>query len=490
MHKKRSLVIVAVAMFLAGVAFAAKFGWIDNVKAKEYFAESKGAALIPNAYPSFSGLVKKTSPSVVNVYTTKKAKVGSNNPFGGRGMPRDQFDDFFERFFEGMPRQQQRDQNSLGSGFVISPEGNILTNNHVVAEADEINVQFSDGKKYSAKVVGTDERTDIAIIKVQSDKDLPFVPLGDSDALEIGDWVVAVGNPFGLDHSVTAGIVSAKGRVIGAGPYDNFIQTDASINPGNSGGPLFNLAGEVVGINTAIFSAGQGLGFAIPINMAKKLIPQLVEKGKIVDRGWLGVTIQQMTDELARSFGMNEQRGALVGDVVPSSPAERAGIKRGDIILKFAGTEIKKSNELPGLVANTASGKEVDVELLRNGKKQTVKVLLGTQQEQEEELAAAAKKQGGGKPDALGLIVRALSTEDAYHLNIPQGKGVVIARVESGSAADMTDVRVGDIILELNGKEINSVADYTKASAPLKKGDIVRLFIKRDRGTVYIAFKI
>lgn len=495
MYTKKTLILIAFVMFVAGIFFAAKVGWIGESKAKDYYHESGINVTTAGPLTSFSGLVKKVKPSVVNIYTTKKVNVRAFNPFkdfGPRSGPRDPFDDFFNKFFEAPDRPIEREQHSLGSGFMINEEGLILTNNHVVAEADEIHVQFSDEKKYPAKVVGTDEKTDIAVIKIKADKQLPYVQLGDSDKLEIGDWVVAVGNPFGLDHTVTAGIVSAKGRVIGAGPYDNFIQTDASINPGNSGGPLFNTAGEVIGVNTAIFSGGQGLGFAIPINMAKRLIPQLVEKGKVVDRGWLGVQIQTMTEELAKSFGLTEAKGALIGDVVPGSPADKAGIKRGDVVLKFNDQPIIRSQELPGLVAASPSGKTVKLEILRDGKTINLDVTLGKQQAEDvsEKGGDNSQMDEAKKPDVLGLVVKTPSAEDAHELGIKQGIGVFITRVDSGSAAESNDIRSGDLILEINGRQVNSAGEYQKATSGLKKGSIVRLLIKRGTTTVYVAFKI
>lgn len=500
MYSKRTLTIIAVIMFIAGIFFAARMGWISDSKAgKDYFHEG-AANIAPSSGVggSFAELVKKVKPAVVNVYTSKKVTVRPFDPFKnfGPGLGQnDPFEDFYNRFYGGGGGRGpvQREQHSLGSGFVINEDGYILTNNHVVAEADEINVQFSDERKYPAKIIGTDEKTDIAVIKIKADKALPYVQLGDSDKLQSGDWVVAVGNPFGLDHTVTAGIVSAKGRFINAGSYDSFIQTDASINPGNSGGPLFNTAGDVVGINTAILAAGQGLGFAIPINMAKKLIPQLVEKGRITDRGYLGVQLQMMTEELAKSFGLEEGKGSLVGDVVPGSPADKAGIKRGDVILKLDGEEINKPQELPSLVAAAGSNKTVTLEILRDGKKKEIQAKLGTMPQTENEAkpkGEADDRAGIKKPDILGLVVRALTMEDAHMLGIQQGKGMLIVRVESGSAAENVDVRPNDILFEINGKEVNSAAEYEKATAGLKKGSIVRLLVKRGNESLYVAFKI
>jgi serine protease Do len=495
MYSKRALTVIALMMFVAGILFASKMGWISDSGAKEYFHESSGAAVpVSGAPASFAGMVKKVAPAVVNIYTTKKITVRPFNPFKGFGNPFGQqgpSDDFFDKFFnEGQPMQHE--QHSLGSGFVINENGLILTNNHVVADADEINVQFSNEKKYPAKIIGTDEKTDIAVIKVSADKNLPYVQLGDSDKLEIGDWVVAVGNPFGLDHTVTAGIVGAKGRDIHAGSYDNFIQTDASINPGNSGGPLFNTSGEVVGINTAVFAAGQGLGFAIPINMAKKLVPQLVEKGKITDRGWLGVQMQEITEELAKSFGLDESKGALVGGVFGGSPAEKSGLKRGDIILKFDGHDINKTSDLPQLVSSTPVGKSVEIEILRDGKKQNLNVVLGRQPSDGEAESGGKKGEGSGQKAAgvLGLIVKNLSVEEAHRFGIKQGTGVLISRVEPGSSAEAAGIMPGDLLMEVNGKAIDSAGSYEKATSDLKKGGFVRLLVRRDNETIYVAFKI
>lgn len=488
MYTKKTIGVIAAIMFIAGVLFAAKLGWIGDSKAKEYFHEAKGAVLPTAVAPgSFAELTKRVSPAVVNISTTKKVNVRGFNPFGRRspGGSQDPFEDFFNKFFEGAPEQpQSREQHSLGSGFVINEEGYILTNNHVVAEADEIVVRLNDEHKYPAKLIGTDEKTDMAVIKVKVEKLLPYVQLGDSDKAQIGDWVVAIGNPFGLDHTVTAGIISAKGRVIGAGPYDNFIQTDASINPGNSGGPLFNTAGEVVGINTAIFMAGQGLGFAIPINMAKKILPQLIEKGKIVNRGYLGLYVQPLSDELVKSFNLPNSNGALVGDVIKGSPADQAGLKRGDVILKYDDHEIQKAKELPGLVSGTESGKTVRIEFLRDGKKQFVDITLGTSPTEgkegtpSEESAQKAEKQ----PDVLGLVVKPLDN----HMN----RGVVITSVRPDSAAEDADVRVGDILLEVNGKPITSTADYDKTVSGVKKGSLVRLLLSRRDASLFVAFTV
>ncbi len=351
-------------------------------------------------------------------------------------------DEFFDKFFGNEPTREFK-QKSLGSGVIIDKEGYILTNNHVVEKASSIKVKLSDGKEYDAKVIGKDAKTDIALIKVNVKNSLPVAVLGDSDKLEVGDWVMAIGNPYGLDHTVTAGIVSAKGRVIGQGPYDDFIQTDASINPGNSGGPLFNLRGEVVGINTAIISGGQGIGFAIPINMAKALLPQLKTNGKIV-RGWLGVVIQKVTPELAKSFGLKELEGALVSDVMDDSPAARAGIKRGDVIVSFDGKPIKDMDQLPRIVAATEVGKKARIRLIRDGTPMEVDVTITEGKDETQE----ASNTGPDVDKNFGLVVQNVTPEIAHHLNIKDTRGVIVTDIQQGSPADEADVRAGDIIRE------------------------------------------
>ncbi|QQR79449.1 MAG: DegQ family serine endoprotease [Deltaproteobacteria bacterium] len=379
---------------------------------------------------------------------------------------------------------QQRPQKSLGSGFIINNDGYILTNNHVVEGADEVQVLVDDKKKYDAKIIGTDPKTDVAVIKIEA-KGLPFVSLGDSDQLQVGEWVMAVGNPFGLDHTVTAGIVSAKGRVIGAGPYDDFIQTDASINPGNSGGPLFNTKGEVIGVNTAIVASGQGIGFAIPINMAKNLIPQLISSGKVT-RAWLGVGIQDITPELAKSFNLSDENGALISNIFPGSPAEKGGIKTGDIIRKFNGKDIKQSHDLPSMVALLPVGQEVEMELLRDGKDMTLKVKLGEMEKGEK----AAEESTKTSSDELGLSVRDLTPEEIVENQLPKtDHGVVIVNVEPDSEATNVGVQRGDLLLSINNQKVNSSKEFSEAAKKVKTGDIVRLFIKREDSTIYLAFK-
>jgi len=360
-----------VAPALVGALVAGGYGISKAVKAPDTTATpAVKSAEIPMVPANFSDLAAKVRDGVVNLQVVKKAQNvafggpdAAGNPFG-EDSP---FGDFFAPFFGGRNSIPAPEQRGVGSGFIMSRDGYIVTNNHVVEDATQIKVKLANGKEYNAKVVGRDPKTDLALVKIDGASDLHALPMGNSDDLKVGSWVLAVGSPFGLEQTVTAGIVSAKGRVIGSGPYDNFIQTDASINPGNSGGPLINIKGEVVGINTAILAQGKGIGFAIPINMAKDIAPQLQEKGHVT-RGWLGVSIQEMTPELAKSFGLTDNKGVLVAQVMPGSPAQKAGIEQGDVITQFDGKTVAESKDLPQMVASTPVGKSVSVKLMRDGK--------------------------------------------------------------------------------------------------------------------------
>jgi serine protease Do len=452
-----------------------------------------GDAVKTITIPSFTELAKKLMPVTVHISTSRTIKPPKGSmrrfqePFGQED-PREFFgDDFMRRFFEQMPQREQK-QRGLGSGFIIDREGYILTNNHVVADADEIKVTLYDEKQYDATVIGRDEKTDIALIKLKEPKgDLPFAELGDSDALEIGEWVLAIGNPFGLQETVTQGIVSAKWRKIGQGPYDDFIQTDASINPGNSGGPLFNLSGKVVGLNTAIFSpsgGNVGIGFAIPINIAKSIVPQLKGKGKVV-RGWLGVIVQKVTPELAKSFGISEGRGALVADVDKEGPAAKAGIAAGDIITGYDGKEIKEMDELPMLVAQTEIGKTVDVIVLRDGKKKTCPVKIAELKDGKgRELAQAQEPQKN-----FGIAVREITPEMAQRHGLAKKDGLVITQIEPGSEADEAGLRPGDIIEEINRTGIRSLEDYNRILGKIKAGDNILFLLRRGDNAIWIVLK-
>src|SRR3989338_4343783 len=438
--------------------------------------------------PSFADLAKKVQSGVVNVSTTKVVR-RAPNPMMRHFGPNDPFEDFFDKFFEGVPQEQQ--QNSLGSGFIINKEGYILTNNHVVERAEEIIVRLKDGRKFKAKMVGTDPQTDIAVIQIKTGEDLPFVELGDSDASEPGEWVMAIGNPFGFSHTVTVGVVSAKGRLVGeGGPYAKFIQTDASINPGNSGGPLFNSRGQVIGINSMIYGMGTGIGFAIPINLAKELVPQLIAKGSVT-RGWLGVQIQRLTPELAESYGLKLEQGALIGSVLPGSPAQEAGIKRGDIVLEYDGRKIEDPFDLSAYVAQTQIGKKIALKILRDGKETTIEAKVGKREEEEVSKGQTPQEKEEALSDVLGLAVRSITPEEAQHLNLPAGqRGVLVEQIQPRSSAEDHDVREGDILLEINGIATNSAADYSREVKKLKKGDLVRLLVGGGAMTIFVAFKI
>ncbi|MBW1773728.1 MAG: DegQ family serine endoprotease [Deltaproteobacteria bacterium] len=443
---------------------------------------AQSSSILPGAPGSFSELVKKTKPSVVNIRTVKvvKGPQRSPHPFGQD----DPLKDFFEKYFrDHMPKEFK--QRSLGSGFIIDKEGHILTNNHVVEGTDEIKVILSDKREFSAKIIGRDPKTDLALIRVEADSPLTPLSLGDSEKLEVGDWVIAIGNPFGLGSTVTSGIVSAKYRKIGAGAYDNFIQTDASINPGNSGGPLLNTAGEVVGINSAIFSGtggSIGIGFAIPINMVKDLLPQL-KKGKVV-RGWLGVMIQQINKELKEKLGLKDEKGALVADVMDGGPAEEAGIKRGDVIISFDGKEIKEMSELPYIVASTPVGKKVIVELIRKGRKKEFEVEVGEIKEEKGAPAALEVK------PKLGMTVKEIAPELARKLDLSEDKGVVVVRVDANSPAKDAGIRPGDIILEVDQEEIKDLEAYEEKIEDYKTGDTILFLINRKGTTLYVTLKM
>ncbi|MBW1702238.1 MAG: DegQ family serine endoprotease [Deltaproteobacteria bacterium] len=444
--------------------------------------DAQTSPVLPTAPGSFSQLAKKASPSVVNISAVKviKGRGPTPFPFG----PNDPFKDFFERFFRDQTPKNFR-QRSLGTGFIIDKDGFILTNNHVVDKTDEIKVKLADEREFSAKIIGRDRKTDLALIRIEPDDQLIPLPLGDSDKLEVGDWVVAIGNPFGLGNTVTAGIVSAKYRQIGAGPYDNFIQTDASINPGNSGGPLLNTAGEVIGINSAIFSRSGGnigIGFAIPINMAKELLPQL-KKGKVI-RGWLGVMIQKVTPELKDKFKLKDEKGALVADVTAGGPAEKAGIKRGDVIISFDGKRIHEMNDLPFIVGATTIGKTVMVDVIRNGRKKPLKVKIGELKEEKESQEVAKAK------PPLGMTVEEITPQLAGSLGLSQTSGLVVVQVERNSPAEEAGLKQGDIILEVDQVPAKDLEQFLKKIREYKEGNTVLFLIKRGSKTLYLTLKV
>lgn len=433
---------------------------------------------------SFAELAERVRPAVVNISTITTVTVPGSpfRHFFGHGDGSD-LDQFFNDFFGEVPDRKMK-QQSLGSGFIIDKDGEILTNNHVVDNADEIKVKLSDGREFKARVLGRDLKTDLALIKISSTfANLPVLALGDSDKIRVGDWVMAVGNPFGLEQTVTQGIISATGRVIGSGPYDDFLQTDAPINPGNSGGPLVNLKGEVIGINTAITASGQGIGFSIPSNMAKSVAEQLKKKGKVT-RGWIGVAIQGVTPELAQSFGMPEPKGALVAQVTPGGPAAKAGIKAGDIIVVFDGKQVKDSNELPRLVAETPVGKTVDLQVVREKKEVRLSITV------QELTAARAAPPAGPQAEGLGMKLEDLTPRLQKQLKTSEKSGVVVLGVEPGSLADAAGIQQGDIIRQVNRATVNNLADFNRVLGESGNSQQILLLLKRGGQSFFVTLQV
>ena len=438
--------------------------------------------------PAFIEAAKALKPAVVNISSRRAAPTEEPRSFRRRPFPfggEDPFREFFDRFF-GDQQRRPRHRPSLGTGFIINTNGYIVTNNHVVEEADEITVTLASKEEFDATLIGRDPKTDLALLRVDSPLPLPTVPFGNSENLEVGEWVLAIGNPFGLGHTVTAGIVSAKGRIIGAGPYDDFIQTDASINPGNSGGPLFNMRGEVIGINTAIMRSGQGIGFAIPINMAKNVLSQLYDKGNVT-RGWLGVAIQNISPEMLDAFQLDDANGALVSAIVTDAPAHKAGLKQGDVIVGFHGTEVDDSSELPGLVAVVSPGTTVEVEVIRNGERLTIPVTLG--ELQEDDAARIASLEPSGVEELLGLQVEALDEDMARELRTNDERGVVVTDVAQPSPAAEAGIQPGDIIREVNRQTVDNLDAYEDATAGLEEDEPVLLLLERRGNNLYVALR-
>ena len=479
-HRRWVAPIVVLAAVASLVALSPHFGFTKVSKAPVW-TERPAAQGPQTPAPDWVSLSKGAKPAVVNISTSRRTPGRAIPDLEGRPGERSP-EDFFKRFFEEAPRRPVR---AVGSGFILSADGYIVTNNHVVEDATGIQVKLADGRELAAKVVGRDPKTDLALLKVEA-TGLPVVPVGDSNALQVGEPVMAIGNPFGLEQTVTTGIVSATGRVIGSGPYDNFIQTDASINPGNSGGPLINARGEVIGINTAIFSqrgGSVGIGFAVPSSLAKSVITQLVEHGR-VERGWLGVSVQPLTKELAKGFKRNDAAGALVASVVAGSPAERAGLKPGDIIVEFAGKKVAKSGDLPSLVAEARVGNDVPVVVVREGKE--VRLTARIARLEEEEAAKVADVEVDGK-NKLGLSVQPLTPPMASELGLQVREGVLVRDVAAGSRAGEAGIRAGDVIVEVNRQPVRTVEELKTHIDNQVKGAPMVLLIRREGGTMYVA---
>ena len=456
--------------------------WLASLPLFGSGAAAKAATLpaLENRPPSFAAIAKRTTPVVVNIFTTsqRSGRPGSNDPL----------EEFFSRFF-GDTQPRENGPRSLGSGILISKDGEVLTNYHVVRNAETIKVKLADQTEYEARLIGKDDRTDLALVKIRrSGGNMPFARLGSSSQLEVGDWVMAIGNPFGLEHTVTAGIVSAKGRVIGAGPYDNFIQTDASINPGNSGGPLINALGEVVGVNSAIFSQGGGnigIGFAIPIDLAKKIADQLRKNGRVV-RGWLGIRAQDVSPQLASSLNLIRPAVdlAVVTEVAENSPAAEAGVKAGDVILEFNGKPVPKSHEFPSVIADTPPGQKVSLKIIHEKKEQTIAVKIGELPEEND----ASQKLESRDPE-IGVRVQRITPEAARRLGMSSTKGVLVMEVQPGSPAEQIGVEPADVIREVNQRPVNNVSDFERAVRQGRRGDRILLLVQRGDNTVFFALK-
>jgi serine protease Do len=486
--KRASIFALVLAGAAGAVLLTQPFGQKLSFDAGEASAEASSKSFWREAEPapaiegpeSFADLAEQLSRAVVSIRVDRLAE-----PAFGSG-------DLFEEFF-GQPRDpeepQRRRRRSVqagGSGFVISRDGYIVTNNHVIEEAQKIVVVFDDGVELEAEIVGRDPKTDLALLKIAGDS-YKVAPLGDSEQVRIGEWVMAIGNPLGLDHTVTVGILSAKGRRdFGnqriAGPYDDFLQTDASINPGNSGGPLIDMRGNVIGINTAIARRGQGIGFAIPINMAKDLLPQLKSTGHVT-RGWLGVQIQPVTKPLAKTFGLDEPRGALVGDVFDDSPASKANLKVGDVIVEFNGKDVKEFDDLPRIVASTPPGTEVKVRVLRDGKKKTLKAKLERMDDEEEIQEASLDS----TTSEWGFEAETVTSEIANRLGLEDAAGMVVTGVEPGSPAAEAGLRSGDVILQINRKQVSGAKELHSALEQEK--DHATLLIQRGASTMFLAIE-
>ncbi len=489
--KRSTLAFVVLVTLVAGAGLGTwGAGAVDQIKPGTPSTLSPGSLpsgtqprIVPAALPipsgSFAQVAESVGPAVVNINTVTRVS--------GR-TPVEEFfgDEFFKRFFGEAPERQQV-QRSLGSGVIVDASGIVLTNAHVVERATEIEVATADGKKHKAKLMGVDKKTDLAVLKLQGGGPYAAANLGDSDQVKVGDWVLAIGSPFGLQQTVTAGIISAKGRSIGQGPFDDFLQTDAAINPGNSGGPLVNMSGEVVGINSAILSrtgGNVGIGFSIPVNMAKRIYAELAAKGKVT-RGWLGVSIQPLTPELAKGFGLKEPSGVLISDVVQDSPAAAAGVTSGDIIIEFDKKKVDSPQALQKVVASTQPGHAVPLKVWRDKAEKTLEIKIGETPDDN----VALKSTNKGK-SLLGLDVRPITPELARQLNLRNPEGVIVFAVDEDSAAAEAGLQRGDVIREVNRQRVRSLPDFEKATKDVKEGDRVTVLLQRGPQSLYVAYTV
>jgi serine protease Do len=433
---------------------------------------------------TFASIADAIKPAVININTVSRA----TGPQGRTPFEEYFGEEFFRRFFGEVP--ERIPQRSLGSGVIVDPSGIALTNAHVVDKATEIEIVTLDGGKHRAKVIGMDKKTDLAVLRLDDGKGtFKYARLGDSDRMQVGDWVLAVGSPFGLQATVTAGIISAKARQLDQGPFDDFLQTDAAINPGNSGGPLVNMQGEVVGINTAIVAGGSGIGFAIPSNMARKIYTELRDKGRVT-RGWLGVSIQPLTPDLARSFGSKDAKGVLINEVMPDSPAARAGLKPGDILLEFEGRPMEGPGDLQRAVGLFSPDRSAKVKILRDQAEKTVEIKIG-QAPDERQAQQQQQRPGGGKARSmLGLEVRPVTPEIARQLNLRTTDGVIVVRVEDGTPAAEAGVQRGDVVKQLNGQNVKTMADFERLTQGMKEGDPLTVLLQRGAMSLYVAFRV
>jgi len=480
--KKRIGALAAVLIItgiIIGLAISSNFNFQSDGYTSDVAISQEAIDILSKTNHAITEVAAAVKPSVVNISSTKTVRVpGMSFPFFN--------DPFFKRFFGdefGFSRgPKEFKQSGLGSGVIVDKDGYILTNNHVIRGADEIRVKLPDKRDFKGKVIGSDPKTDLAVVKIDAN-DLPVISFGDSDSLKVGEMVLAIGNPFGLNQTVTTGIVSATGRAnVGVADYEDFIQTDAAINPGNSGGALVNIRGELIGINTAIFSTTggyQGIGFAIPSNMAKSVMKSLIKEGKVV-RGWFGVSIQEITPDLAKQFDLEDEKGVLVGDVVEDSPAEKAGIQRGDVIIEYDGKTVEDVTELRNMVASTLPDKEVNIKLIRNGKETTARVRISEMPEEMQKLA--------GEYDNLlnGVQVQNITPMMRKELGIPERiSGVIVTDVELGSPSYGV-LGKNDVIIEVNRKRIMNVHDYSSIVSRISSGENILLLIHRNGSTIYV----